>query len=68
MLSYREFLIEKISEGEYTILSKKFDEIWSYWNDIRTKYRNGEIEREDYLKHKTNFEKFKDKFDKLAMA
>ncbi|MDX9694604.1 MAG: hypothetical protein RBT49_02335 [Bacteroidales bacterium] len=67
MLSFREYLIEKVlSDNEYENLLSKFKKVWDDFDSVRSKYRDGKIDRNEYMKQKQNFDNFQQHYNSLV--
>lgn len=67
MLSFKEYLVEKfLSDNEYENLLSKFKNVWDEFDSVRTKYREGKIDRNEYMKQKQNFDKFQQQYNSVV--
>lgn len=68
MLSYKQYLIEKIlSDNEYETLVKSFKVVWNEFDKVRREYREGKIDRNEFVKYKEKFDLFQKKYNESVI-
>jgi len=67
MKTYTEWLLENIlSDEEYSDVVNKFKSVWDKFDSARSKYRNGEISRSEFLYLKNKFEDVQKQYSGLV--
>lgn len=67
MLSFKEYLVEKfLSDNEYENLLSKFKNVWDEFDSVRAKYREGKIDRNEFMKQKQVFDKFQQQYNSVV--